>query len=505
MLKKRNVGKPQGPVIHSIRTKIMLLFVAIVAGLVAMILLINSTFISKFYLNEKENDIVNAYYQVDNILKRHDDGEIDDEQMHNLIGRVTAPVGVSLFIADSSWDTVYSSRSDGVDDKDRMLDSIFSKQQQTVEVLKTSDSYTVQKAYDKKMGDYYLEIWGNFSNGNIAMMRMPIQSIKESISISNRFIAYVGFIVICISVIVSYIFSNYITKPIKELSRVAERVSEMDFTAKYTGSRKGEFGLLGDSINSMSEKLEKNISQLKSANIELKKDIEDKNKIDENRREFLSNVSHELKTPIALIQGYAEGLKEGVSDDLESMEFYCDVIIDEASKMNGMVKKLLTLNQLEWNDEPVMERFDVTELIGSIVSTNEIRTSQNGIRVIFDAVKPVYVWADEYKIEEVVTNYFSNAINHCSREKIIKITIADNENVVRVSVFNTGDNIPEEDIDRIWDKFYKVDKARTREYGGNGIGLSIVRAIMEANGSGYGVINHSNGVEFWFELDCKND
>lgn len=337
------------------------------------------------------------------------------------------------------------------------------------------------------------------------MLRMPVQSIKESIAISNRFIAYVGLAVGCTSIVVAYVFSSYITKPVKELSNIAERVAEMDFTARYTGNDKSEIGLLGNSINAMSEKLERNISQLKSANIELQKDIENKNKIDESRREFLSNISHELKTPIALIQGYAEGLKEGISDDPESMDFYCDVIMDEASKMNDMVRKLLTLNQMEWNEEPVIERFNVTELIQSVISNNGIRTSQNGINVIFDQKEPVYVWGDEYKIEEVVTNYFSNAINHCEFDKVIKVAIEKNEDAVRVSVFNTGKNIPEEDIPKIWDKFYKVDKARTREYGGNGIGLSIVKAIMESNNSGYGVINHSNGVEFWFELDCKNE
>lgn len=490
---------------HSIKTKIMLLMLCIVAGLIALILIINSTFISRFYRNEKKEDILNAYHQVDDILLRYDNAEINSHDLCNEIERVTTHVGVSVVIVDSSWKIVYSSKNENGDDKDRVVDSIFAKQPEHVEIIEKSDNYTIQNAYDKRMRDYYLEIWGTFSNGNVAMMRMPIQSIKDSIEISNRFIAYVGFIVALLSIIVSYVFSSYITKPVKELSSVAERMSEMDFAAKYTGDDKGEIGLLGSSINRMSEKLEKNISQLKSANIELRKDIENKNRIDENRREFLSNVSHELKTPIALIQGYAEGLKEGISDDPESTEFYCDVIIDEASKMNEMVKKLLTLNQLEWNDEPVMERFDVTELIRSIVNANEIRMEQKDIKVVFDEKEPVYVWSDEYKIEEVITNYLSNAINHCDFEKVIKITIQNKGNVARVSVFNTGANIPDEDIDKIWDKFYKVDKARTREYGGNGIGLSIVKAVMESSGRGYGVKNHSNGVEFWFELDCKND
>ena len=494
---------------HSLKAKIMILLAAMVTGLVLLILAINSTFITRFYSNEKKRDIVHAYNEVGEILAKYENCEIDASEMSNRIEKVTNPVGVSLFIVDSGWNTIYSSKNQGgVDDRDRMVDSIFAKPSEKIDIIEKKENYTVQKAYDKKMGDYYIEIWGSYAGCNsenyIAMLRMPVQSIKESIAISNRFIAYVGLAVGCTSIVVAYVFSSYITKPVKELSNIAERVAEMDFTARYTGNDKSEIGLLGNSINAMSEKLERNISQLKSANIELQKDIENKNKIDESRREFLSNISHELKTPIALIQGYAEGLKEGISDDPESMNFYCDVIMDEASKMNDMVRKLLTLNQMEWNEEPVIERFNVTELIQSVISNNGIRTSQNGINVIFDQKEPVYVWGDEYKIEEVVTNYFSNAINHCEFDKVIKVAIEKNEDTVRVSVFNTGKNIPEEDIPKIWDKFYKVDKARTREYGGNGIGLSIVKAIMESNNSGYGVINHSNGVEFWFELDCQD-
>ena len=114
------------------------------------------------------------------------------------------------------------------------------------------------------------------------------------------------------------------------------------------------------------------------------------------------------------------------------------------------------------------------------------------------------VWADEYMIEEVVTNYISNALNHVKNENIIEIKTAVTEDHIHTSVFNTGDPIPEEDLDKIWTKFFKVDKAHTREYGGNGIGLSIVKAVMDAHNQKYGVKNYDNGVEFWFELDRKS-
>ena len=282
----------------------------------------------------------------------------------------------------------------------------------------------------------------------------------------------------------------------------------MDFDARYEGSDKGEIGLLGKSMNNMSEKLEHNIAELKKANLELKKDIDKKEKLEIMRTDFLSNVSHELKTPIALIQGYAEGLKEGITDDPESMGFYCDVIMDEANKMNTMVKRLLTLNQIEFgNDEPDMERFNINELIASVVDANAIRAGQKNMSIVFDnRNEQNFVWADEYKTEEVLTNYISNALNHCDGKQAIEVRTSKSEDgaTLTVTVYNSGRNIAEEDLERIWEKFYKTDKARTREYGCNGIGLSIVKAIMESMGQEYGVRNVSDGVEFWFTLDCKS-
>ena len=227
--------------------------------------------------------------------------------------------------------------------------------------------------------------------------------------------------------------------------------------------------------------------------------------LDASREEFVANVSHELKTPIALVQGYAEGLKENISEDPESREFYCDVIMDEASKMNQMVKNLLTLNQLEFgNDEVEFARFDIAALVRGVIASCDILIQQAGASVDFVSEEKVYVWGDEFKTEQVVRNYLTNAIHHVDNEKRIEVRIVSSDGKVRVSVFNSGKPIPEEDVPKLWDKFYKVDKAHTREYGGNGIGLSIVKAIMESFHQGYGVRNFDNGVEFWFELDAKS-
>jgi len=329
-------------------------------------------------------------------------------------------------------------------------------------------------------------------------------SIRDSVEISNMFYVYIGLLVIMISSGIIWFMSKRITKPLLELTEISRRMSNLDFEARYEGGGEDEIGTLGQNFNKMSEELEHTISELKTANNELQEDIEQKKQIDEMRKEFLSNVSHELKTPIALIQGYAEGLKECINDDAESREFYCDVIMDESAKMNNMVKKLLSLNQLEFgNDQTAMERFDLTDLVRGVVQSAQLLADQKGAQISFPQDEPVYVWGDEFKVEEVVTNYVSNALNHVDGDMKIEVKMRRRDNHVRLSVFNTGRPIPEEDLDKIWIKFYKVDKARTREYGGSGIGLSIVKAIMEGMHQKFGVVNYDNGVEFWFELEEK--
>ena len=254
------------------------------------------------------------------------------------------------------------------------------------------------------------------------------------------------------------------------------------------------------------EELRPLLVRVDEQNRQIRQQVKELKEAEEIRKEFSANVSHELKTPIALIQGYAEGLMDNINDDEESKEFYCEVIVDEADKMNKMVKKLLSLNQLEFgNDQVHFEHFDLRSVIQSIVNSSDILFRQKEVTLSYHPdEEPIMVWADEYMIEEVVSNYVSNALNHVKYENKIEIKTIRKGDHVCTSVFNTGDPIPEEDMDKIWSKFYKVDKARTREYGGNGIGLSIVKAVMDAHNQKFGVKNYDNGVEFWFELDVKS-
>ena len=288
-----------------------------------------------------------------------------------------------------------------------------------------------------------------------------------------------------------------------KLTEISEKMTDMDFDAKYTGNSSDEVDRLGENMNVLSGKLEATINELKDANIRLKKDIEKKEEYESFQRDFIANASHELKTPIALIQGYAEGLKENVNDDPESRAFYCDVIMDEAAKMNDLVRMLMNLNELEAGSQNLtIDRFDLSEMITNQIQTMSLPASNNGITISYEP-EELFVHSDVFKIEEVFRNYLSNAINHCANEKRIEIRTVKEDDNVRVEVFNTGECIPEEEIPKLWDKFYKVDKARTREYGGSGVGLSIVKATMELLGEDYGCENTENGVVFYFNVSVE--
>lgn len=486
----------------SIKIRLAVTYIGIMCLSLAVMLLVNSLFLEKFYLRKKTESLKKVYNTMnDTSDTRYYSSLADDEKFkqycdeNNLsmivVEDVTSRI---LFAYAKNSERLYSEIQFGVLD-----DFVRGKR----EILEATDNYIVEKKTDDVKAMDSVNMVGVLDNGNGFLITTPAQSLKDSALISNVFYLYIGLFTIFISSVVIWFISRHITRPLQQLSELSKEMANLNFYAKYTSTSEDEIGVLGNNLNRMSGELEKTISELRTANNELQKDIEKKEQIDEMRKEFLSNVSHELKTPIALIQGYAEGLQECINDDQESREFYCDVIIDEAAKMNNMVKKLLSLNQLEFGNDTVnMERFDLTELVKGVVQSAQLLASQKEAEIRFLQEEPISVWGDEFKIEEVVTNYVSNALNHVDFEKKIEIKAVKRGDVVRLSVFNTGARIPEEDLDKIWIKFYKVDKARTREYGGSGIGLSIVKAIMDSMNQKCGVINYENGVEFWFELAC---
>lgn len=373
------------------------------------------------------------------------------------------------------------------------------------EISKSGKNYDIDIISDFNVGTEFINLFGRLDNGFLILIRTPVESITESVKISNKFLIFIGIISILISSIAVLLISRHFTKPLTELNVIANNMANLDFSKKYKITTRDEIGNLGESINCLSNNLEKTIKDLKAANIELEKDIEETSKISEMRSKFVSDVSHELKTPIALIQGYAEGLLDDVASSDEDRKYYASVILDEANKMSTLTKDLLDLSKLEYGqNELQIETFDITEMIKTFLKKNEPLFLEKDITPAFECDKEFWVTGDVFRIEQVLTNYITNAIKNVDDKKQIKISIVESNKYVKIIVFNSGSQISDEDKLRIWNRFYKVDTSRNRASGGTGLGLSVVKAIMSQHHTSCGVENTTDGVEFYFELEKKN-
>ena len=372
-------------------------------------------------------------------------------------------------------------------------------------VIRQEDNHTIQEVSDDHGKILYIEDWGYLDNGYSYVVRSSFQGVQREVKQSLIFFSVICAAILIIAGIVIYFIVNYYTKPLTNLLGFVQNLNEGEFDTKYTYKhfRQDEIGLLGENLNQIGEKLQSMIAELKSSNLNLENELKAKTQLEQQRKKYLSDVSHELKTPIALISGYAEGLKEGISDDPEDRAYYCDVIIDEAEKMNILIKRLSALNQLEQGTSAVsLERFDVIAVINGFLNTMSMIIAEKNVDIFFDNSYSEYVWSDEFLFEEAFMNYFNNALHHVDEKRVIRINVEKKENnKVRITIFNTGVNIPEDDLNKIWEEFYKVDQARTREYGGSGLGLSIVKAIADSLNQQCGVDNHPEGVSFWIELE----
>lgn len=344
------------------------------------------------------------------------------------------------------------------------------------------------------------------SDGNIVIAISSFQSITEAGSIFKAFYIYIISFAIIIVLLLSYIYANLISKPLIKLNRVAKEMSDLNFSVKSDIESDDEIGTLAKTLNFLSLNLDNALSHLKTANEKLLKDIEKEKALENMRKDFIAGVSHELKTPIALIQGYAEGIKDNVADE-EGRDFYLDVIIDESNKMESLVTDMLELSKLESpNFSLTLASFNIKVLIENICQKlNSFIIDKNIVLTLnlYDS----YVNADEFRIEQVLINFLTNAIRHTTDNGFIKITLKnlDESNII-IFVENSGSKICEDDLINIWNKFYKVDKSRSRTFGGTGLGLSIVRNILNLHKSKFGVHNTESGVEFFFTLSTsKND
>ncbi len=343
----------------------------------------------------------------------------------------------------------------------------------------------------------YILYGKSFKNNYHIEISTEINPIQENASLAVTVTTVISVLALGLALIFIYDYSRRFTKPLIQMNDVMKRIAALDFSAKTDIERNDEIGTLADNINTVSESLNTALSELREKNAQLREDIEKERRLEKMRQDFVSSASHELKTPIAIIRGYAEGLKINTQGDTE----YCDIIIKEADKMNELVINMLEQSMYATGTKPPEKSdFSLKCYINSFLKTTEPIFNDKEITVECD-IEDTDLYGDEKQLTTVLSNIVLNACSHASGEKLIRISTENLGEQVKINIFNTGSQIESKDSDGIFTSFYRADKAHSRKEGRFGLGLSIVKSIVTNHGCECGFNNEINGVTFWFTVN----
>lgn len=340
-----------------------------------------------------------------------------------------------------------------------------------------------------------------FEQGQIkefAFAMTSLQPVDEAMLVLKDYYVYALIVVFIVIILLSFYYSKIIAKPLIKINRVTRKMANFDFSEKLPVSSDDEIGGLSSSINKLSVNLKDRIDKLHVANEKLQQDIEKERQLENTRKEFISGVSHELKTPLSVIRSFAEGIQDGVSKDTT---YYTDVILEETDKMNRLIVEMLELAKLESGTYKLeIDTFSIGELIHQVYTKLSFSIEEKNLQVNMDVDSNILVQANHSRIEQVVVNLLSNAIRYTPDGEQVQIRLLEDEDKVKIEIENNGTPIPEESLNRIWDRFYRLDASRSRHTGGTGLGLSIVKNILDLHHANYGVYNKEDGVVFYFDL-----
>ncbi len=340
------------------------------------------------------------------------------------------------------------------------------------------------------------------NGGGYLFVMTSLQPVGEAVGVLKQYFVYLAPIIVVLVVILSLIYSRIVSRPLVMLNRSAARLARLDFTEQPEIHSKDEFGEMSRSLITLSHNLDTTLTELTHANVKLQEDVAEKQRSEQLRKELIANISHELKTPLGIVKGFAEGLQDGVAS--EKRDRYLALIVNETDRMNALIMDLLELSKFEAKAIRLQPRsLSLTTLIQKVADSFAQQLESKHLQFKIDTVEveELFVKADLRRMEQVVLNLFSNAIRHAVENSVITIGIKRNSpGEITTVIENIGSPIAEEDLNRIWDQFYRVERSRDRKSGGTGLGLAIVKHILELHDSKFGVVNTNQGVAFSFTL-----
>ena len=330
-----------------------------------------------------------------------------------------------------------------------------------------------------------------------------LEPMSELITVLNRYSLVLITIGILIIILISYIYSKKITRPLIRMSTIANNIADQDFSSKVEISSGDELGNLGVALNSISENLEKKIISLEEANTQLQKDYEMQAEQKEKEKEMMGNISHELKTPLTIIRGYLQAVQKGIYEDNEIIH---DKVLDEVDNMTIMINEILEIFKL---DSPKLSLdysvFNLWDIVLKVYDKLKTKSDERNLSIKYEYKDEAFVEGDNKKIEQVITNLFTNALKYSPEKSTISVNILKDIDTYKFSIENSHIHIQEEELDKIWEPFYRIDKSRNRKLGGSGLGLVVVKTILNLHNSDFGIINTEKGVLCYFNLKAKED
>ncbi len=467
---------------------------------IAVFSLVQLVFMEDIFMSYAKHNMADAAQEIAGIdYSKKGFGKIiaDIEGNGNLYIEIYKPRDTLIYTTKSNQ-AIYDDNRDNIVNIDELKPRIM-KILQRLE-LKEDSYYEIRQEYYATAR--YL-VYGYFFGEDMSVeIFYPIELIESNAEIAAEVTFYICLMIMVLIISMSVRIGFMVFLPLKNMIENTKRMANMDFSAKCPPYKINDLNELSASINTLSRSLSVAMERLQSENRQLETDILQERRLEKSRRSFISNVSHELKTPIAIIKGYAEGMKMGIGCD--STEEFCDIIIDESDKMNNLIIRLMEYMKLNSGAYKLFStEFNLAEVLSECAEGLSSRIEEKEIQYIADINPDFIAYSDALMVQNIFTNYLSNAISHIDFDKIIRVTAADVGTSYRVRVFNTGKPIPGTDIENIWQSFYRADKSHSREEGRFGLGLSFVASIQEMTGEKYGVENKQDGVEFWFDVKKK--
>ncbi len=452
----------------------MLFMIILVAGNV----IINISLFKEYYMLQAKKRMRNTSAEIEKVYYENQDS------LQDYIEMIDGTWGIWVRIADEESNLLYTSKPEK-NKSGRLSEWAINVIAEGNETIKNKGVYYSEISRDENNIVRLVCVTKLKKNNDFIILTRSIQSVYENISTANRLVEVSALVLFVLGAIFIYYLSKSITKPILEISDHAKEISNLNFGKKLNIKYQNELGTLAGTINEISDKLSVSIDGLKS-------DIDD-------RKVLVRNMSHELKTPISAVKGYAEGLKYAVADTPEKMNKYCDVIILECNKMDYLVKQMLELSVMERVDWQIEKsNFHVQQLIESIQLCFAEQIKVRQIQFLIEKKEDFVVYGDYHLLERATFNYLENAIRHTSNGGTIKITLKNEESGFLFTIFNSGNCVEENEISKIWKVFYKTDKSRARSSNNFGVGLAIVKANISLHSGEVGMRNLENGVEFSF-------